>query len=199
MLIPDLTGEFKFLALIKSYKEMKHPIRQLTLLSILVFAVSANVIAQSNNQFNDAEIAAIAVAANDIDIKYAEIAKEKSTNEEILNFANTMIEDHNAVIGQAVDLVTELGVNPQPNSLSKKLNADAEKTREMLKKKYGNAFDEAYINNEVAYHKAVIETVRDALIPDTENQQLKDLLQAVLPALEAHLEHATQVQKEIAG
>lgn len=197
--MPDLTGEFKFLALIKLYKEMKHTIRQLTLLSILVFAVSANVIAQSNNQFNDAEIAAIAVAANNIDIKYAEIAKEKSTNEEILNFANTMIEDHNAVISQAVDLVTKLGVEPQPNSLSKKLNADAEKTRAMLKKKYGKAFDKAYINNEVAYHKAVIGAVRDVLIPDTENRQLKDLLQAVLPALEAHLEHAEQVQKEIAA
>lgn len=197
--MPDLTGEFKFLALIKLYKEMKHTIRQLTLLSILVFTVSANVIAQPNNQFNDAEIAAIAVAANNIDIKYAEIAKEKSTNEEILNFANTMIEDHNAVISQAVDLVTELGVEPQPNSLSKKLNTDAEKTRAMLKKKYGKAFDKAYINNEVSYHKAIIGTVRDVLIPDTENRQLKDLLQAVLPALEAHLEHAKQVQKEISG
>lgn len=155
--------------------------------------------AQSKDQFNDAEIAAIAVAANDIDIKYAEIAKEKSDNKEILGFANTMINDHKAVIDQAVDLVTKLKVEPQPNSLSKKLNADAGETRKMLRSKRGKAFDEAYINNEVAYHKAVIRVVRDVLIPDTENVQLKELLEAVLPALEAHLEHAESIQKKVAS
>ena len=169
----------------------------LVLTAVLLTAVDSY--AQSKNQFNDAEIAAIAVAANDIDIKYAEIAKEKSSNEEILNFANTMINDHRAVINQAVDLVTKLKVKPQPNSLSEKLNADAEETRKMLRSKEGRAFDEAYINNEVAYHKAVVAAVRDVLIPDTENDQLKELLEAVLPALETHLEHAKSVQKKIAG
>ena len=155
--------------------------------------------AQTKDQFNDAEIAAIAVAANDIDIKYAEIAKEKSSNEEVLRFANTMINDHQAVIDQAVDLVTKLEVEPQSNSLSEKLNADAEETKKMLRSKEGKAFDEAYINNEVAYHVAVISAVRDVLIPDTENDQLKDLLKAVLPALETHLEHAESIQKKLGG
>lgn len=178
---------------------MKNLFKTITNCTLLLLVLTVSAFGQSKDQFNDAEIAAIAVAANNIDIEYAKIAKEKSTNEEILNFANTMIEDHNAVIGQAVDLVTELGVEPQSNSLSEKLNSDAAKTRKTLNDKYGKAFDKAYIDNEVAYHKAVIGAVRDVLIPDTENQQLKDLLQAVLPALEAHLEHAKQVQKEIAG
>lgn len=166
---------------------------------ILLLMLASNIHAQSNNKFNDAEIAAIAVAANDIDIKYAEIAKEKSNNEEILGFANTMTQDHNAVIEKAVELVNELGVKPQPNSLSKKLNSDAEETSKMLRSKEGKAFDQAYIDNEVTYHKAVIDVIRNVLIPDTENKQLKDLLQAVLPALETHLEHAKTVQQNIRG
>ena len=166
---------------------------------VAMLFIAADSYAQSKDQFNDAEVAAIAVTANDIDIKYAEIAKEKSKNKEILGFANTMINDHQAVIDQAVALVTKLKVEPQANALSKKLNADAKETRKMLLSKEGKAFDEAYINNEVAYHKAVIGTVRDVLIPDTENKQLKELLEAVLPALEAHLEHAESIQKEIAG
>lgn len=178
---------------------MKKVLIPFTYLGVMLLALTVNLNAQSNDQFNDAEIAAIAVAANDIDIKYAEIAKEKSDNEEIVGFANTMIKDHNAVIDQAVELVTKLGVKPQANSLSKKLNDDAEKTRKMLKGKYGDAFDKAYIDNEVAYHKAVINAVRNVLIPDTENAQLKNLLEVVLPALETHLEHAEAVQNKIAG
>ncbi|SHG48802.1 putative membrane protein [Fodinibius roseus] len=161
--------------------------------------LASNIHAQSNNKFNDAEIAAIAVTANEIDIKYAEIAKEKSNNEEILGFANTMIQDHNAVIEKAVELVNELGVKPQPNALSKKLNSDAEETRKMLRSKEGKVFNKAYIDNEVTYHKAVIDAIRNVLIPDTENNQLKELLQAVLPALETHLEHAKTVQQNFAG
>ncbi|MDR8389947.1 DUF4142 domain-containing protein [Aliifodinibius sp. S!AR15-10] len=170
-----------------------------SLIAILFFVLTLNTNAQNGEQFNDAEIAAIAVAANDIDIKYAEIAKDKSSNKEILNFANTMVNDHTAVINQAVELVTKLGVEPQPNALSKKLNEDAQKTREMLQGKSGKAFDKAYIENEVAYHKAVINAVRNVLIPDTENKELKDLLEVVLPALETHLEHAESVQKKIVG
>src|SRR5690606_22910726 len=42
----------------------------------------------------DAQIASIAVNANSIDIDYAKIAKSKSTNPEVLKFADTMAKDH---------------------------------------------------------------------------------------------------------
>jgi putative membrane protein len=75
--------------------------------------------------------------------------------------------------------------------------ADAEKTKKELLSKSGKAFNKAYIDNEVAYHKAVIAAVENLLIPETENKELKELLQNVVPALKAHLEHAIMVQKNI--
>lgn len=168
-------------------------------LVFLIFLIPQLGYSQSTPSFNDAEIASIAVTANDIDIKYGELAIIKSKNESIKNFAQTMINDHNAVIKQAVDLVTKLKVTPQDNDLSKQLNKGAEETRLMLSKKKGDDFNKAYINNEVDYHQAVIDAVRDVLIPQSKNEELKALLEAVLPALETHLEHAKMVQKEIGG
>jgi putative membrane protein len=43
----------------------------------------------------------------------------------------------------------------------------------------------------------VIDAVKNVLIPDTENQELKNLLSDILPALNTHLEHAQMVQKKI--
>jgi hypothetical protein len=43
----------------------------------------------------------------------------------------------------------------------------------------------------------VIGAVESLLIPETENAELKALLQNVLPALKAHLEHAEMLQKKI--
>lgn len=146
-------------------------------------------------KLTDPEIASIAVTANQIDINYASIAKEKSKNKEILRFAETMANDHKAVIEQAVALVTKLKVTPKDNAVSKKLMADAEKTKKVLSEKSVKTFDKAYIDNEVAYHKAVISAVEDLLIPSAKNAELKALLTKVVPALKTHLAHAEMVQK----
>lgn len=152
--------------------------------------------AQKNPKLSDVEVAHVAVVANQIDIDYAAIAKKKSKNKEILKFAQAMEDDHSAVIGQASDLVKKLGVTPKDNAVSQKLLSDAEATKKMLNSKSGKAFDKAYVDNEVAYHKAVISAVRDLLIPETENKELKALLETVLPVLETHLGHAEMVQKK---
>ncbi len=147
-----------------------------------------------NPKLNDAEVASVAVTANQIDINYAAVAKAKSKNADILKFAATMSNDHKAVIAQAVALVTKLKVTPKDNAVSKKLMADAEVTKKALLSKSGKAFDKAYIDNEVAYHKAVIGAVEGLLIPSSKNAELKALLEKVVPALKVHLSHAEMVQ-----
>lgn len=160
--------------------------------------VAGSVYAQTSTKLSDPEIASVAVVANQIDINYAKIAKMKSKNTDVLKFAQTMSDDHAAIIKQAVALVTKLGVTPKDNAVSQKLMSDAEKTKKTLSSKSGKAFDKAYIGNEVLYHKAVISAVNDLLIPQSQNAELKKLLQDVVPALNAHLAHAEMVQKMLA-
>ena len=152
---------------------------------------------QENAKLSDPEVASVAVVANQIDISYAEIAKKKSKDPEVLKFAETMINDHTAVIEKAVALTKKLGVTPKDNDVSKKLLADAKKTKEMLGSKSGDAFNKAYVDNEVTYHKAVIDAVDGLLIPETDNEELKALLQNVVAALKAHLGHAEMLQKNM--
>jgi putative membrane protein len=96
---------------------------------------------QGNPKLSDAEVASVAVVANQIDIAYADVAKEKSKNSEILKFAETMTNDHKAVLEQAGALVKKLGVTPQDNEVSKKLLADAEKTKKDLRAKSATDFN----------------------------------------------------------
>lgn len=154
---------------------------------------------QEKPKLSDAEVAHVAVMANQIDIDYAAIAKEKSQDDEVLKFAQTMADDHAAVIKQASELAKKLGVTPQDNAVSQQLLDGAKAKQKELRGLSSEAFDQAYIDNEVAYHKAVIDAVENLLIPETENGELKGLLQNVLPALKAHLEHAEMVQKAFAS
>lgn len=165
------------------------------MISAVMFPAPA--FAQENPKLSDPEVASVAVVANQIDISYGEIAKLKSKNADVLKFAETMISDHKAVIAQAAALVKKLGVTPKDNAVSQKLLSDAEKMKKTLRSKSGKAFDKAYIDNEVLYHKAVIAAVESLLIPETDNAELKSLLQNVVPALKTHLEHAVMVQSKI--
>jgi putative membrane protein len=108
-----------------------------------------------------------------------------------------MEKDHGAVINQAVALVKKLGVTPKDNATSQSLNAQAVKTRKLLNSKSGKAFDKAYVDNEVAYHTAVINAVENVLIPAATNKELHDLLQSAVPLFKAHLEHAKMLQKSL--
>jgi putative membrane protein len=164
--------------------------------ALLSVVTALHLLAQENPKLSDEEVASVAVVANQIDISYAEIAKEKSKDAEILKFAETMTNDHKAVIGQASALVKKLGVTPKENAVGRKLLADADQTKKNLRTKSGKEFNKAYIDNEVAYHKAVIGAVEGLLIPEAENAELKALLQNIVPALRTHLEHAEMVQKK---
>ncbi|TNE36588.1 DUF4142 domain-containing protein [bacterium] len=163
---------------------------------LLVLPNSTN--AKDSKKLTDPEIASVAVVANQNDINYAKIALEKSHNTDIKEFANTMIKDHNSVINQAVALVKKLSVTPKDNAVSQSLEKQAKETLNLLKTVDSKKFDKTYIDNEVKYHEAVINAVKSMLIPDSNNPELKELLQGVLPVLEIHLKHAQKVQSKLA-
>ena len=168
-------------------------------LAIIIIALlsTATGFTQDAPQLTDPEIANVAVVANQIDIDYAQLAMDKSTDPDVREFANTMINDHSAIIKQAVALVTKLNVTPKDNNVSQSLLHQADETTKNLKRLKGKDFDRAYINNEVAYHKAVIDAVKNVLIPQSKNPELKALLETAVPILETHLHHAEMAQRNI--
>ena len=147
---------------------------------------------------SDAQIASIAVNANLIDIDYAKIAKSKSTNPEVLKFADTMAKDHQNVIDRAVALATKLSLTPDDNNDTTRSLLDGAATeKDKLNALSGAEFDKEYVNNEVAYHEAVIQAVENTLIPNAQNSELKELLQSAVPIFKEHLEHAKHLQAEL--
>lgn len=148
---------------------------------------------------SDAQIAAIVVAANQVDIDAGQLAIKKAKNPEVKKFAERMVTDHTAVNKAAVELVTKLKVTPEVSDASKSLVAGGADTNAKLEKLEGDAFDRAYVDNEVAYHEAVIGVLKSQLIPSATNQELEDALVGAQPAFDAHLQHAKQIQAALAS
>jgi putative membrane protein len=151
----------------------------------------------AETKVSDAQIAAIVVAANQVDIDAGKFAADKASSAEVKGFAQTMVTDHTAVNKSAVDLVTKLNVSPEENDTSRALKSGGEKNLADLRKLKGKAFDKAYVDHEVAYHEQVIQALDSVLIPNAQNAELKALLVKVRPAFIAHLNHAKHLQSTL--
>ena len=147
--------------------------------------------AKSPADLNDLEIAHVAYVADNIDIRYAHLALAISNDPDIRNFAETMIRDHTAINEQALALLAKLKAAPQDNFLSQSLQANSETVVDELSKLRGAEFDKRYAENELAYHKAVIDLVENSFIPNIENADVKALFETGLGIFEAHEDLAT--------
>ena len=160
-------------------------------------AESANAKTSPAPNLTDANIAAIVVAANNVDINNGEVAKTKASTPAVKQFAQMMIKDHGSVNQKAKALVAKLGIQPEENDASRKLVEDGDHKRADMQTKTGMDFDKFYIDDEVDYHQAVLDKIDKDLIPSAQNPQLKSLLETVRPAVAQHLEHAKQIQSEL--
>jgi len=146
---------------------------------------------------NDAQIAHIAYTAGVLDVEAGKQAISKSKNKMVVEFAQEMVRDHEAVNNQALALVKKLKVTPQDNDTSKALTKAAAAKRAELAKLSGAAYDKAYIENEVAFHKTVNGALESTLIPSSQNGELKSLLETGLKLFQSHQQHAEHVAADL--
>jgi putative membrane protein len=161
----------------------------------VVSLLSGAAVAQSGKP-TDPQIAHIAYTAGVIDIDNAKQALKKTKNKDVKAFADNMLKDHAEVNKLALALVKKLKVKPEDNATSQSLVKSAKAKRAELAKLSGKAFDKAYIDNEVAYHKTVNGTLESTLIPSASNAELKSLLQTGLKIFQGHEQHAEHVAAE---
>lgn len=145
---------------------------------------------------DDPTIVAIFDAANTYDIETGRLALEKSRNKEVRDLAQQFVNDHLAVRQQGRDLAAKLRVAPTPPKQFDLATVHA-KAIQALRAKSGAEFDKAYVAHEIAFHKAVLDAVKETLLPAITNAELKEFVQRVGPAFHGHHEAARQLQKKL--
>ena len=170
-------------------------IRLATLTAAAFLALPAAALAQKQqakaDKLDDPTIVAIFDAANTWDVETGALAEKKGTTKEVREFGAMLVHDHTMVRQQGRDLARKLGVHPTPpNDFA--MAKDHEAAMKTLRAAKGAEFDRAFLQHEVAYHKAVIDAVTQTLLPAIQNQELKDLVTKVAPAFQAHMAAAQQ-------
>jgi len=149
------------------------------------------------SRLTDANVAAMVMALNHTDISYARLVPARADRADVKRFAERMITDHTGVNQLVNNLLTKLDVAPEDNTASLDMRDESAEKRDLMRDLSGFAFDSAYIENEVAYHRKFLHQIDNVMLPAARNAELKGLLTAVRPAVASHLAHAEQVRADV--
>jgi putative membrane protein len=144
----------------------------------------------------DANIVYILDNANALDSAGGAIAATKGSSADVRAFGKEMMRDHHKLRADGQALAKKLGVIPEAPA-----NDDSKASYDKTMSLYNGAtkgkdFDKAYIDNEVTYHKAVLETATAAMNA-AQNPELKNFIQKAAPAIQAHLDNAQSIQGKL--
>jgi putative membrane protein len=135
---------------------------------------------------DDATIVAIFDVANTWDMETGALAVKKGSTQAVRDFGKQLTGDHKTVRQQGRDLAAHLHVTPTPPK-DFAMAADHAAAVKKLAALEGKEFDRAFLTHEVAFHKAVLDAFTTSLLPALRNQDVKDLVNKVAPAFNAHM------------
>ena len=108
-----------------------------------------------------------------------------------------MIKDHTAAKQKQKKVLGKLEIKPADNSMSTQLKSDSDQKLEDLKAVKGADFDRAYMDAQVDAHQKVLDAFDNQLIPETDNEEFKTLLNEIRPKIAAHLAEAKEIQQAL--
>lgn len=126
------------------------------------------------------------------------LAQTKGTDKDVKDFGRMMMGEHHGLRVAGLDLAKKLAVTPMAPAGDQSEAMAAQEMSLLESTAKGMAWDKAYIDYEVTYHQAVLETATTAL-GLAQNQELKDLISTAAPVLQKHLDRALELQKRMSG
>jgi putative membrane protein len=148
----------------------------------------------SAKQMTDAEIFSMVGAVNQGEIDAGKLAQSKATSPAIKSYASEMVDAHTAMVKQGGALAAALGSIPKPDAKDSIVigNMDA---AAKLKAASGAAFDQTYVESQIAAHTRTIAFLQQAQ-SQAQNANLKSMLAAAIPDVQKHLEHARSLRTQ---
>lgn len=143
--------------------------------------------AQSGNEF-----LMNAAKGDNAEIMTGNLAKTKSGNKGVRNFASALVTDHTKAKKEVAALATSMSVN-----MPSDVKPDAQQAYDKLSQMEGPEFDREFVNHMVEDHrKDVADFQKQA---DAHDGKVSELAAKQLPILKKHLAMAQDLQKTMAA
>jgi putative membrane protein len=164
-------------------------------MSFALFAVVALTSGTAFAKTSNTAFVKTAAIANKFEIDTSQLALQKTQNDDVKNFAQQMVDDHNKVGDAMKDALSSSKTKmTPPDTLDKKHQALMDK----LQKMNGAAFDKEYVKIQLSAHKEAVKLFSD-YSKSGGDKSLKDFAGQNLPTLKDHLDNVMKLDRNLKG
>lgn len=167
----------------------------------------------TTGMLSEAEVVQAITAVNESEIAVGELAREKSQNETIRQYAEMIVTDHTRLLQEsqpgtadaAAGATTDTGaMQPPPtgtgaqgSAVIQQLQQQSQQARSQLESLSAEEFDQAFVAQQIEAHQNALNLIDQQLLPSTQDPQLRMQLEGARPVIEQHLQQAQQLQQQL--
>ena len=137
---------------------------------------------EDNDTENDADFVANTVAANYGEIKFAQLAVDRSSNAEVKRIATMLVADHTKVLGELKTLASTKGITVPVEE-----DDEAKRKTERFSDEAGKDFDKKWCREMIDRHEESIRKF-EKRSEKSEDTELKNWINKTVPSLKHHKE-----------
>ncbi len=133
------------------------------------------------------------------EIDQGKLAEKKASDPRVKAFAQEAVKYHQDRLAKDQQMMTALNIEPRDSKVSDQIKSSAEMQTSSLNSLTGKSFDRAYIDDQVNYYRAVIDTFDNTLIPGTADPQIKTNLVDLRGRANRFLKEASDLRLSLAS
>jgi putative membrane protein len=150
----------------------------------------------ATGELSDANIAALLDEANKADSAAGAVAVKKASDAAVKRFAREMMGEHHALRVDGQQVAKKANLTPAPPANDPVAPMAQQEMSVLESTPAGPAFDRAYIEQEVAAHRAVKDLL-DKSKSAAQDAGLKAAIEKATPIVERHLNEAEKLQQKL--
>jgi putative membrane protein len=159
-------------------------------------AAASDTAAATTEEFTDANIAALLDEANKSDSAAGAVAVKKASRPEVKRFARMMMGEHHTLRLAGQQAVKQAKITPSAPANDPVAPLAQQETSVLDSTPAGPRFDRAYIDQEVATHRAVKDLL-EKVDGEARNPDLKAAIGKARPVVDRHLKEAEGLQQKL--
>lgn len=161
------------------------------LLALLMFSLSTAAVAASSSV--DKNFYKQAASGGMAEVEAGKLAQDKGTSEAVKRFGARMVQDHGAANEKLMGIASQKDV-----TLPKTLDPKHQAAQKRLQAKSGATFDSAYIQTQIADHKAMA-SLMERQIKSGKDAEAKAYATETLPVVKEHLQMLQNMKSNPTG
>jgi len=148
------------------------------------------------NSVTEPNIIAHLASGDSVEVQIAQLAQTRATDQRVKDYATMLVTDHQAHLGKVLHVMTDKNIGSQP------LANDPEGARSLQLLNWltsmtpGAQWDAMFVRAQIRHHQNEIDAL-NAMRPIVKTEDLRDVVDATLPALTKHRDAGTSVATQL--